>query len=114
LAVWCLGCSAYEPLLGALLGLTPNAIVCADERMPDSGSAGVTASEETGVLGTTWQEADSDRDLECGCPSCIAPHRAFGAGDVATVTAHEPIVLAPDLPTSIGTEPLVPPPQRFI
>jgi hypothetical protein len=113
LAVWCLGCSAYEPLLGALLGLTPNVIVCADEPMPDSGSA-VTTSEETGVVGTTLQEPDSDRELVCGCPSCIAPHRAFGTGDVASVTAHAPIGLAPKLPTSIATEPLVPPPQLFI
>jgi hypothetical protein len=109
---WCLGCSAFEPLLGAFAGDAARPGMVCTPKMDVSG----TALDQMGGSGA-WSAAVSNsesgsRGFECGCQSCVAP--AAIAPTLAAAPPPHPEVLSapPTTPESVGHEPLVPPPQR--
>lgn len=110
LAVWCLGCSAYDQFFAGLFpGSDGRVMVCAAER---DASVGVTAAAQSGGLATVAPSSDRDDGASCGCETCIAP--------VPTALVIAPLpVLLPSQPyadpaslRSVVRTPLVPPPQH--
>ena len=110
LAVWCLGCSAYDQLLaGVLPGSDGRVMVCAAEQ---EASAVLTTVAEDGASAMVAPSSDRDDGASCGCETCIAP------APTSLVIAPLPVPLPSqphaDLatPHSVVRTPLVPPPQR--
>jgi hypothetical protein len=109
--VWCLGCSAYEPLLGSLLGSKAVAMMACDSE-PAFAAEGARASQESRITAPTSRDSN---DYDCGCGgSCHAPSASVARptelrSPVAVVIAFQPIE-----PASISRSPLIPPPElRF-
>jgi hypothetical protein len=108
--VWCLGCSAFDPLLAALFPGAGATMVCASEGsgsstltrpVTDGGSGVIAAASHEGAAATS-----------CGCESCHAPVPTQLAAVVpALPLPHQPLG-EPGVPPSIDRTPLVPPPQR--
>jgi hypothetical protein len=113
MTVWCLGCSAYQPVLAAVLGL-PTSVVCSDD-MPVASQAlaGETASEASAVSDLKTPESDSEPDVTCGCQSCSAPVAGQDAPVIAAAPFVAPADATPQQPASIVSEPRDPPPQRL-
>ena len=105
--VWCLGCSAFDPLIARLISGDRPMMVCASEA---PASVQSTASENPSV------SAPADRDASdgatCGCASCTAPApTGFAVAGPAQALPQQPTTDAGS-PTSVVRTPLVPPPQR--
>ena len=128
--VWCLGCSAFEPLLDHLAGVSAGVgMVCASdggasERLdvsPSSAeSSGGAAAAALSSPSVTSIAAPTDAPAgqhayECGCLSCHAVQLAL-AGVAPARPAHLERLqaLEPGTPSSVSREPLVPPPQRAL
>jgi hypothetical protein len=116
--VWCLGCSAFEPLLDHLAGAPAGSeMICASdtgigERVEGSLPSAVPDAGLQARLTSSDVPAESHA-YECGCQSCHAVQLAFVA--VAPATPALPArlqTLEPTTPPSVSREPLVPPPQR--
>jgi len=112
LTVWCLGCNAFDPLIGALVGDSGSRLmVCASE---GSGAADIGASsgEGTAALTTATSDDGGREGVACGCDSC----HATAATLVALATPSSPHPQQPPLvlaaPPGIELPPLVPPPQH--
>ncbi len=108
--VWCLGCSAFDPLIANLF--------------PDSAGAMMVCASEAPSGGTSLQDSDrratsvsaiadeGDRGASCDCGSCYAP------APTALLSARPPSPVPQQsaaelgLPPSVERAPLVPPPQR--
>jgi hypothetical protein len=117
LTVECLGCDAYELLLGRLLGgSTPAAMVCADDEPPASTIAPLGMGPASTVHEAAPRGAGdaTAAGCACGCQSCYAPSPAAVAAAAEPLPA--PSVPATELATlaSVAREPLVPPPQRTL
>jgi hypothetical protein len=111
LAVWCLGCSAYDQFFAGLFpGSDGRVMVCAAER---EASVSVSAATEDGGSPTVASSSDRDNGASCGCETCIAPV------PTSLVVAPLPDLLPsqphadPATPRSVVRTPLVPPPQRL-
>jgi hypothetical protein len=110
LAVWCLGCSAYDQLVaGFFSGSGGRVMVCAAEK---EASVGTGASTEDGWSAIVAPTSDRDDAASCGCETCIAPV------PTSLVIAPLPVLLPSQphadsaTPQSVARTPLVPPPQR--
>jgi hypothetical protein len=112
--VWCLGCSAYEPLLAGLLGTSAGLGMACDSEGEMSGSATVTAgaSHDAGdAKVASAAAATPDRGFACSCQSChSAAPVVLSVVSQAALTAYLP-ESTPASPLSIARAPLVPPPQ---
>jgi hypothetical protein len=116
--MWCLGCSAFDPLLDHLAGVSAaSGMVCESDGYggPVTERVGGAAHAElpaVHVVPTT--DAGSDGGYVCGCQSCHAASLAAYALSIEplpapSVPATEPIALL-----SVVREPLVPPPQPVL
>jgi len=108
LTVWCLGCSAFDPLISQLTG-SPM-MDCESQRNGSTGA--VTATNVDQELSVRPLETDDlTRATACDCQCCLAP--APTALAVAPTTERVPEDLQGRFaaPTSIERTPLVPPPQ---
>jgi len=108
--VWCLGCSAYEPLLGWVFGAKGNWMMACDS------DPAVTAQDVPMPLGTSHEiSAPSSRDshdYDCGCGgSCHAP--SASATRLGELRSPVSVVIAfqPAEPSSVSRTPLLPPPE---
>jgi hypothetical protein len=112
--VWCLGCSAYEPLLAGLLGTSAAPGMACDSEGEMRGSATVTAgaSHDAGDAKiASAAAATSDRGFACSCQSChSAAPVVLSVVSQAALTPYLPESTAAS-PLSIARAPLVPPPQ---
>jgi hypothetical protein len=109
LTVWCLGCSAFDPIIAHLAGLKAGMICGADE----IGTGGVVSTgdgNETATVGPV--DEDGEGPVVCDCQSCAAPAPALVAD--AAEPSPAPGTEAADrvTPPGLDREPLVPPPQR--
>lgn len=111
--IWCLGCSGYEPLLGALLGPGAGSMMACDTGMtmgtPDTASS-MSSAVNGGELGVSALGAVG-HGFDCDCGSCHAPSPTH-----ATAAAPESSVPAiaqrePSEPASVSRSPLLPPPE---
>lgn len=103
-AIWCLGCTAFEPLLDQLIGSRGSAASCAS--MDDMASHDLSAP-------SSIREAIAPTDqgvMGCGCDHCVAVQTA--PTEVAIVPQPLPTEVASlvGAPLTIDREPLVPPP----
>src|SRR4051812_4161767 len=109
IAVWCLGCNAFDPLIASLFpGAGRGMMVCAAE----APATGVALQDRGGRPASVRAFADhADRGTSCDCGSCCAPApsplaSALAPSPVAQQPAPEPCALP-----SVARAPLVPPPQ---
>jgi hypothetical protein len=107
--VWCLGCSAFEPLLSQLFG-RPDAVGM--ECGPGASQAPADGVGQPAVGAPERPEGAAA--FSCGCQSCQVP-----SPTLAMLAPHEvptPFVEPVQLtaPQSVEREPLVPPPQRAL
>lgn len=122
ITVWCLGCSAFDPVIEQLLGRGAG-MACMNADGSDTGratssaeSSRTVASPRAGADGSTRTLVTAqDRSGDaCGCQSCnaaspeplVVPSRLIG---LPQQHAAEPHALL-----GVGREPLVPPPQRAL
>jgi hypothetical protein len=102
LTVWCLGCSAYDPLIDALTGAGRSPMSCGSE---------MGAPAATGTAAIAASAAASTQGFNCGCVSCTgaSPQTlAFALTESASPTAELPAIA---LWTSITRAPVAPPPE---
>jgi hypothetical protein len=112
--VWCLGCSAYEPLLAELLGPSAGRGMACDSEGQMVGSAAVTTAaphDAGGAKVASAAAATSDQGFACNCQSChSATPVVLSVVSQATLTPYLPESTPAEL-LSIARAPLVPPPQ---
>jgi hypothetical protein len=110
--VWCLGCSAFDPLLSQLAGGSTSGMVCAgDERGGASGAASnESTSDDKRVRATPTDEGRSGGAI-CDCQSCTAPSPSPLLAVIPSPTLPRLAPVLSATPSSRDTEPLVPPPQ---
>jgi len=108
LTVWCLGCSAFDPLIASLFPESGRMMVCAGDA-PVSAIQTATQDEQAASIAA----ADSDGDgAACDCGSCYAPAPAALAVASPPGPLPQQPAAEPGLPPSFERAPLVPPPQR--
>jgi hypothetical protein len=106
--VWCLGCSAFDPLIASLFPGDGPMMVCASEG-PRSVQPGAT--NESSVSAPAPDRGASD-GTSCGCASCTAPApTGFAVAAPAQALPQQPATDAIS-PSSVARTPLVPPPQH--
>ncbi|MGQ0649237.1 MAG: hypothetical protein ACT4P7_16925, partial [Gemmatimonadaceae bacterium] len=91
ITVWCLGCTAFEPVIEAFGGDRAGVgMVCASEI---SAAAGCVATRDGGSVPATVSVSNDEggRGFACGCQGCFAP--AAVAGALAAVPPLLPAVL---------------------
>jgi hypothetical protein len=119
--VWCLGCSAFDPLVEHLLGVG-SGMVCSSEggavigsEMPAAGMEAETptstASQSHGVSTVSATQDSGASGISCGCQSCTAPSPAMQVVASPAVVSPEAHVWSATTLLDIEHEPLVPPPQ---
>jgi len=124
LTVWCLGCSAFDPMLSELLPSSAVVMDCAfggDMKVPGSPDGGqqsapqltTSLADQAPAVGAPNQ-AGGMKGFDCGCQSCTAPSPAAPNPTVTSVATAMAPVLAPLALRSFEREPLVPPPQRSL
>ena len=118
--VWCLGCSAYDPMVGFLFaGSSASVMNCVEDATPRGGpgTSTLAASPEHASPTPTIADAGASgvsRSFDCGCQSCTAPSvSSYVAQTMAAPTPSTPSLAISDL-RSIEREPLVPPPQSLL
>jgi hypothetical protein len=116
ITVWCLGCSAFEPLLErALRGAGGAGMRCeSDESMATSSTAVAAPIDATSRLETIPSDGPAQRAFSCGCQSCQSVSVTQLAVIVVPVQRFEIPSAPPTALLSIEREPLVPPPQSTL
>lgn len=111
ITVWCIGCSGFEPLLGAVMGTSDAVMTCGSVAGTTSSSRMSSSDEQTGSSSVS-AAADGHRGFECGCGSChSASPSAFVLPSGAGIALHAPFASVDTLVSVIRT-PLLPPPQH--
>lgn len=110
IAVWCLGCSAFDPIIGLLAGADASAVMLcgADEVRP------VTGPQSGPAIPSVSAASDATQPMSvCDCQSCCAPApiSLMLAADRSTSPRIDPADIV--APLSLARQPLVPPPQRI-
>ena len=113
--VWCLGCGAFEPLLGFLTDSAATGMNCGSDQAGGSVplKSATAASEHSGPSATqTVASPDQhEQGVSCGCGSC------YSVSPLTLSLALEPVPTPDAIPgtvplfESVKREPLVPPPQ---
>ena len=113
--VWCVSCSAFEPLIAGLIGISPG-MVCGSELMQMTSSAEPSVAEANAPGSQPSQATISDgqqsRDgFACICQSCTVTAPAQTAVALSASPSYRtPSFVTPSL-AEITRQPLVPPPQ---
>jgi len=109
-AVWCLGCNAFDPLIAGLFpGAARGMMVCASE----APATGVALQDTEGRLTSVRAFADhSDRGASCDCGSCYAPAPSPLAFALPPSPVPQRPAPEPTVPPSVARAPLVPAPQH--
>jgi hypothetical protein len=116
--VWCLNCSAFEPLLDALLGARSGIMSCASMQAVDgspSTSGIAAASGDDAAIPHVSEPGYQRAGFDCGCGgSCHAPDAS--ASPVASIRAFPPTIATIEAiqPVSADRMPLLPPPERAV
>ena len=113
--VWCLGCSAFEPLLAGLTGESGGfGMSCASEPGREGLSTVVTAGGGGAMTVDAPSTENSPDDCLCQCQGCHAP--SPNAIEVILERLAPPSLpsAGPDAFLSVARQPLVPPPQRSL
>jgi hypothetical protein len=116
--VWCLDCSAFEPLLDALLGARADVMSCGSMQAASgsSGASRVAEANRGGAAIPHLSEPGHQRDgFDCGCGgSCHAPNAS--ASPIASIRALPPTIATIDAihPVSADRVLLLPPPERAV
>ncbi|HTE44796.1 MAG TPA: hypothetical protein VK636_06095 [Gemmatimonadaceae bacterium] len=116
--VWCLDCSAFEPLLDALLGARAGMMSCAT--MSPAGDSNASTVADAGgadraAIPRVSAAEDQRAGFDCGCGgSCHAPNA--NASRVESVRLIPPPIAVIDVvqPISAVRVPLLPPPERAV
>ncbi|HEU4996650.1 MAG TPA: hypothetical protein VFT29_17660 [Gemmatimonadaceae bacterium] len=112
LMVWCLGCSAYDPLIAALVpALDGRVMVCAADESAEMAGVVMAADGIERAIGAT-ADRQGESDATCGCDSCHAPAVALNAVILRPAALPHQPSSEPGIPPSVDRTPLVPPPQR--
>ena len=111
ITLWCLGCSGFEPLLGAAFGLDSSVMTCAS----DGGSMGASmAPSSNGSTGhaTVSAAVDAHHGFDCGCGSCHSASPSTLA--IQSIPQSAPTTASARIGEllSVVRAPLLPPPQR--
>ncbi len=108
--VWCLGCSSFEVMIGALSGsaATGSMMTC------DPGNSVQAALDQSTTTTPAIQSSSSTARsaYDCGCQSCHAPSPLLQTPTTLASTVAWPANIFSSRPTSVEPEPLIPPPQR--
>lgn len=111
IAVWCLGCSGFEPLLDAALGSGSSVMTCGSGRGAMSASMLATTDGSTGRP-TISAASDAHQGFDCGCGSChSASPSEWTLPPVSHVAPIMAIARIGELVSVVRT-PLLPPPQH--
>ena len=113
--VWCLGCSAFDPLLALLDGSNAPMTVCASDGAAPVAQGSVVGDTASSAQTSAFVVASSPAphgDV-CGCQSCLAAqsdraHEQISAQSAPRIERAEPVV-----PASVTRSPLLPPPERL-
>ena len=109
--VWCLGCSAFEPLVGGLLGgEVASEMTCGGDPAP-AGTASVQAADAGRGASIGAPASHDARGYDCGCQSCHAPSPRVASASIPRAAAASAESATARSFLSIEREPLVPPPQ---
>jgi hypothetical protein len=103
ITVWCLGCSGFDPLLGALLGAS-RGMSCASEMS-------ASAPESQPGTASVQDASTAERGVDCGCGSCHAASPVAWVGVVDTPATPDLVRVTPVEPLSVTRAPVVPPPE---
>jgi hypothetical protein len=110
--VWCLGCSAFDPLLQAMVGAPGARLMnCASESAVATAAPSAGASARTSVVIAPATEGGTDAGVSCGCDSCHAPAPSSLALTLPPAAVPQRASTDPTAPASVERSPLVPPPQ---
>lgn len=112
ITVWCLGCSAFDPLLSRLGGESTRAMICAgDDQAGASGAVSTDSASDVERVRATPEDEGRPEGALCDCQSCTAPSPAplLAVDPESTLPRLDAVPSA--TPSSRDTEPLVPPPQ---
>jgi hypothetical protein len=115
ITVWCLGCSAFDPLLALLGGSSAPMMVCASDGAAPvaqgSAVAATASSAQTGTVAAASSPA-THGDI-CGCQSCLAAQADRNGAQIPTQPASRLERAEPVVPASVTRSPLLPPPERL-
>jgi hypothetical protein len=111
LTVWCLGCSGFDPILGALFGASGSTVMnCASEMgmssTPDD-------ADGAGAASTIRDAGRADRGFDCGCGGCYSASPIQWTVIVDRAQTRRIDALAPVEPMSVTRTPVVPPPEAL-
>lgn len=113
-SVWCLGCSAFDPIVDHLLG-SGASMRCEGESAADESSTGMSSGAKTTASVDAGQDdRDPQTAVTCGCESCVAPAAAVSAPTFVVTLPHAPLRFDLATPLSEAPQPLVPPPQSTL
>ncbi|HUR76819.1 MAG TPA: hypothetical protein VMZ22_02650 [Acidimicrobiales bacterium] len=104
--VWCLGCSAFDPLIESLLPGDHPTMVCASE----APSTVQLVKQEGGSIGAPANR-DANDGASCGCGFCSAPAPTELVSSVPAPMVPQQPGLDAITPASVARTPLLPPPQ---
>jgi hypothetical protein len=112
--VWCLGCSAFDPLLALLGGSSGPMMVCASDGgapAPQNPTVATTSSTVDTVSIAPVSSQATHGDV-CGCQSCQAAQSDRLDQQIAAQPTPRIERAEPPAPASVTRTPLLPPPQR--
>jgi hypothetical protein len=114
ITVWCLGCSAFDPLFALLGGSSTPPMLCASEggAAPDPGSAVAAASSNAPTSSVAATSSMTARGETCGCQSCFAPQAERSPAHARAQSTPRVDRVEPTTPASVTRSPLLPPPER--
>lgn len=115
--VWCLNCSAFEPLLDELLGARSGFMSCASMQAADgSSTSGIAAAAgDDAAIPHVSEPGHQRAGFDCGCGgSCHAPDAS--ASRITSVRVLPPAIATIEAiqPVSADRVPLLPPPERAV
>ena len=113
LTVWCLGCSAYDPILAGSFGVGMRCASEGEMASMQAGRAPAASSQGPAAAAPSVSAAPQAATLgvDCGCGSCTATTLR---GVAAAIDAPPMPMMPASLPAShsiVAPEPLIPPPQ---
>lgn len=107
LTVWCLGCTAFDPLIDSLFGRNVSAESCISDMPGDRSPGG------SGVMTVTACQGNEDEGLCCGsCGSCHSTSPQLVAIEEVQTDPHHAMSLTARPLASVTRAPVAPPPER--
>lgn len=112
--VWCLGCSAFDPLLAVLGGSSGPMMVCASDGVAPASqdSTVATTSSTVETISIAPVASPTTHGDVCGCQSCQAAQSDRLEQQIAAQPTPPVERAEPTAPASVTRSPLLPPPER--